>query len=349
MDTVTQRIKKTMVCKDIQQFHLNREIVHTHTPGMGDVGIFEILEIGKHVTIQTPSKRNSFLLEGDYIMAAFANRYATGQYEGYVPDQPTEFLDILGAGGAVGIVKSKNAALEHIEPTRIRLVGYATAADGQVLNTIYHKVKRETFRGEVPNGATVILSVGSTMDSGKTTSAAFLVKGLKTTGKKVAYIKLTGTCFSKDQDFVYDCGADKTVDFSDAGYPSTYLCTKQELLDLYQSLMGLLAPINPDYIVMEIADGIVQLETNFLLKDAAFMATIDHVMFSAGDSLAAFFGETYLKGIGLAVTAFSGRFTMSPLLIQEVQADSKVPVFTIDELAEAAIVPLMQKKAAVRA
>ena len=70
----------------------------------------------------------------------------------------------------------------------------------------------------------------------------------------------------------------------------------------------------------------------FLLKDKAFMNTLHKVVFSCGDSLSAFHGVQLLKEWGIDVAAISGRFTMSPLLIQEVNDNMEVPVFTIDEV-----------------
>lgn len=335
------RIKKTISCSAIGDYKIDSSKIHTHTPKFGEVALFEILEIGKHQSIQSDSKRLITLIEGDYILGAFANRYATAQFEGYVPDKPTEILDILGAGGAIGIVKTKNAALDHIEPTKLRLIGYATDDTGEIINTIYYKSKCSKFSGKVPNNAKVILSVGSTMDSGKTTTAAFLARGLKTTGKKVAFIKLTGTCYTKDKDLVYDCGADISIDFINAGYPSTYMCSKEDLLNLYQTLLDQLAPENPDYIVMEIADGLVQQETEFLLRDKTFMATIDKILFSGGDSLAAFYGISFLAELGLKPSIISGKLTMSPLLIQEVQSRCNIPVLTIVELMNQNVVKLI--------
>jgi hypothetical protein len=328
----TTRIKKTIVCKDIKQYMVNDSICKTYLPQAGDVAFFEVIKTGRHKTIQSETKRNVLILPGDIIMATFANRYATEQFEGYIPEKPTEIVDILAAGGAVGIVKTKNAALEDIEPTKIRLVGYATDTSGNVLNTIHYKVKKVKFTGIVPNGAKVILSVGATMDSGKTTSAAFLVRGLKSKNKKVVFIKLTGTSYTKDQDLAYDCGADATLDFSDAGFPSTYMCSKEEILDLYQTLLNKIAIENPDYIVMEVADGLMQRETEFLLKDHQFMSTINSVIFSCADSLAAFYGIHLLNINGIRPSLISGKFTMSPLLIEEVKARCEIPVATIEEL-----------------
>ncbi len=326
------RIKKTIVTRDIQAYVLNDTMNNSHKPKAGDVGIFEIVEIDRHSNVQCDDKRLSNIFEGDLIMAAFADRYATAQFEGYVPTEPMELYDILGAGGAIGVVRTKNASLEHVEPTKVKLIGYCCDPAGKVLNTKFYGSERTRFNGIVPNDAKIILSIGSTMDSGKTTTAAHMARGLKTTGKKVAFIKLTGTGYSKDKDYVYDCGADISIDFCDVGYPSTYMCSKEDILDMYQSLLQLLEPHKPDYIVMEIADGLLQRETAFLLKDKAFMSTIHNVVFSCGDSLAALKGIEILNEIGVYPCMISGRFTMSPLLIQEAEEQTNLPVHTIDEI-----------------
>ncbi len=336
------RIKKSIICKEISDFTLATGFNATHTPIDGEVALFEVLEIGKHQSIQSETKRIVSIFEGDIIMAAFANRYATSQFEGYVPSAPTEILDILGAGGAIGLVTSKNASLEDIEPTKLRLIGYAVDAKGEIINTKFLHTERKSFTGFVPNNAKVILSVGSSMDSGKTTSAAYTARGLKTTGKKVAFIKLTGTSFTKDKDFVYDCGADVTVDFTDCGYPSTYMCSKEEILDVYQTLLYKLAPEAPDYIVMEIADGLLERETDFLLRDKAFMQTIHSMIFSCGDSLGVFYGLQLLHSFGITPAVVCGRFTMSPLLIQEVKAKTDIPTLDIDQLASGEFVYLFE-------
>ncbi|HMZ88439.1 MAG TPA: hypothetical protein PKN40_04255 [Chitinophagales bacterium] len=337
------RIKKSIICKEITSYQIYSTRNNTYTPIDGDVALFEVLEIGKHQSIQSETKRIVSIFEGDVIMAAFANRYATSQFEGYVPDRPTEILDILGAGGAIGLVASKNAALEDIEPTKLRLIGFATTTEGQIINTKFLHTARHTFNGYVPNNAKIILSVGSSMDSGKTTSAAFTARGLKTTGKKVAFIKLTGTSFTKDKDFVFDCGADVTVDFTDCGYPSTYMCSKEEILDVYQSLLMQLEPHAPDYIVMEIADGLLERETDFLLRDKAFMQTIHSMIFSCGDSLGVFYGLQLLHSFGIVPAVICGRFTMSPLLIQEVKAKTNIPTLDIDQLANGEYIHVFDK------
>lgn len=324
------KLKKTIVSKFVTEYVLNTDIVQTHKMKAGDLGLFEIVELGKHESAQMTDQKVRSIFPGDQILAAFADRYATSQYEGYVPESPMDLYHIIGGGGVIGIVKSKNYSLKDIEPTTVKLLGYCCDIEGKVINTRFYKKQRSPFRGDVK--PKVILSIGSTMDSGKTTTAAFVSRGLAMAGHKVGFIKLTGTCYTKDREFVLDCGAHIVTDFSEVGYPSTFMCSKEDILDIYQTLVDDLSSENLEYIVMEIADGLMQRETNFLLKDSSFMKTINKVIFSCGDSLSAFHGVQLLKEWGIKVAAISGRFTMSPLLITEVQNHIQIPVFTIEEV-----------------
>lgn len=328
------RIKRTIVCKAVDGYELNTTLNNKYIPKSGDIGLFIVESLGKHKSIQSDSGRNVAILKGDIIMAAFGNRYATSQFEGYVPEAPTTVLDILGAGGVVGILKSKNAAFEDIEPTKLRLIGYVCEiGSDEVINSIGRSEKIVPFTGQKSDATRVILSLGASMDSGKTTSAAFLVHGLKNAGARVGFIKLTGTYYTKDKDFVFDCGADVIADFGDLGYPSTFLCSKEELLSIYQTLLNKLAVHNLDFIVMEIADGLYQRETHMLLNDNEFKKTISNTLFSSADSLSAIQGISWLSEQNLRPFAICGLFTMSPLLIQEVEQLSTIPVFDLDGLS----------------
>ena len=326
------RIKQTISTRGVESYTINEAIVNTHQPSAGDVGLFEVIKVDRHKSLQCVDKRSQTIFDGDYILATFGSRYATAQYEGYVPEKPMPSYDIIGAGGVVGVVKSQNVALNDYDPTSVRLIGYCCESDGTVINTLFRNKQRIPFTGDVPNQAKVILSIGSTMDSGKTTTAAHIARGLKTTGKQIAFIKLTGTVYTKDIDYVYDCGADVSMDFSNMGFPSTYLVDKPTILDIYQSLLHEIGKSNPEYIVMEIADGLYQRETSFLLADKAFMSTIHNVVFSCGDSLSVASGLNELASNGIHPCMVSGCFTMSPLLIEEVEARMSTPVHTIDQM-----------------
>ena len=116
-----------------------------------------------------------------------------------------------------------------------------------------------------------------------------------------------------------------------------------ELLDLYEGLLAIVATARPQYIVVEIADGILQRETEMLLRCKEFMDTVSHVIFSAPESLSALSGIQFLADYGVAPMAVSGLFTASPLLRAEVACRTSVPVMHISEIGTAAVLDLMEK------
>lgn len=331
------KLKRSIICKGVQEFTLDDTINITYIPKAGDVAIFEVIEIGKHDSIQSTNGNNAYIFPGDRIMMAFGNRYATGQFEGYVPTKYLEKYQILGKGGAVGELASMNVKLNDIGATDVKLIGYASDIDGKVINTLYLDDTELTFETSKSRTAKIILSIGSSMDSGKTTTAGYLCRGIMLANKKVAFIKLTGTVFSKDKSFVRDCGAELAVDFSNAGFPSTYMCNEQEMLNLYEYLLQLTASVEPEYIVVEIADGLLQRETALLLKNKDFMHTVSGVVFSCGDSLSALSGIKLLEELNQNILGICGLFTVSPLLINEVKSNCSYPVFTLSELANPSI------------
>lgn len=335
------KVKKSFICRAAAEYAIDVQRNRSYLPQAGDIALFKVLKIGKHTRIQCADEHNHLLLPGDLVLAAFGNRYATNQLEGYVPDKFLDEYHILGQGGVVGEVASFFYSLEATGPTSLQLLGYATDQRGNILNTKRLAAKTASFTGSKPFPTQVILSLGTSMDSGKTTTAAYLCRGLKEAGLSTAYMKLTGTAYGKDPSFAVDCGADTAVDFSAAGFPSTYLCDMAELLDLYAALLGQLASSRPEVVVIEIADGLLQRETHQLLSEPRFMATVDQVIFSAGDSMGALFGLDLLKQKGIHPFALSGLFTMSPLLIREVQQYTNVPVLRLGELESPDVLKLI--------
>lgn len=332
------RIKRTYICKDVHVHKIDNKIKKEYKPIAGDVAVFEVLKIGKHRNVQGETKRNTTIIPGDMIMAAFGTRYATEQFEGYLPDHVNQELHILGAGGTVGVLASMHYKFKDIGPTTLKFAGFAKDRYGKIINTKALKARYiKKFTGAAAAATKVVLSLGSSMDSGKTTSAAYLIHGLKKAGNTVAYIKLTGTVYTKDADLASDLGADIVTDFGDFGYPSTYMCNEAELLDLYESAVAKVLPKQPDYVIMEIADGLYERETKMLLTNKAFRQTVEAVIFSAGDSLAAINGISTLNKWELYPVVLSGLLTASPLLIKEVKENTIIPVYDLDQLATAQI------------
>lgn len=328
------RVKKALTCRDLPPYRIEENLNTTYLPKAGDVALFRVLQIGKHNRLQNDDGKNRYIFPNDLILCAFGNRYATNQIEGYVPDRILEEYHILGQGGVVGEVRSMFKPLEEQGPTTLELIGYAVDQEGRVINTKWPVSKLSQAASFAKIRSKVILSLGTSMDSGKTTTAGYLCRGLSRADKSVAYLKLTGTIFGKDPGFAYDCGADTVMDFSHFGFPSTYLCSEEELLLLFDALLSKLASSAPDYVVVEIADGLLQRETRMLLTHPGFMQKVHSVIFSAGDSLGVLSGLQILEEWGIRPFAVGGCFTMSPLLIQEVKENCAIDVLTLDQLEE---------------
>ena len=310
-------------------------------PEIGDLVLAEVLNIGKNKTIEERNGRTMYLFPGDLIVGSFGNRYATDQFEGYVPQGPVDTCDMISVGGVCGEVASRHDSIAG--PTKLRVLDLVAGEDGRSINSRSYGLSYglSTGGGSI-GGAEVILVVGSSMDSGKTTTAGTLVRALSRAGYGVAAAKVTGTAAGKDARFFESCGARPVLDFINAGYPSTYMLTPDELLTVYQTLLGHLQETRPDYIVLEVADGIFQRETRMLLGSEALRNTVDHVFFAAGDSLAVECGVCRLLGRGLPLRATSGAITQSELSVREAEEASGLPCLGIDQMMNGELMGLLR-------
>jgi len=327
---MTPRVKIAYTCSSVPaDYQTAPHLIHERTPRTGDVGIFRVIKSdGKY--LKGVDSASQYLFTDDHIMAVFGPRYATSQYEAYLPTQPVVDLSLVGRGGVVALVHSQSARHSG-DALPLEMVAFVTDSQGEVINT-REQYQLPAYRA-CSGGARVLLSVGSSMDSGKTTTAAFAAAGLERAGHTTAFIKLTGTAFPKDSQFVLDRGASYVTDFSRAGYPSTFRVPQTELLCLYQFLVdNCVAACQPDFIVVELADGILQPETGKLLQDPDFMSTVSGTMLSCGDSLGILSGLTTLRGWGIEPCMLSGLFSASQLLINEVQRHTSVPVLTLEDM-----------------
>jgi AmiR/NasT family two-component response regulator len=84
--------------------------------------------------------------------------------------------------------------------------------------------------------------------------------------------------------------------------------------------------INPDVILMEIADGILQRETHMILADKSIKKTIKGILLTAENAPSALYAVDLLQKLGYKIIAVSGAITSSPLSIREFQEHSQIPV-----------------------
>ncbi len=228
----------------------------------------ELEKIGKNASLELPNGRRCTLHEGGRLAVVFGNRYATMQFEGYARADGKR-CDLLSMGGLCGLVASKHAGIG--EPSKLCLLGAIGDEHGHPLRL------REFALAPIPDleHPRVIVVCGTSMDAGKTYTATSLIMGLRRQGYRVGGVKLTGTATGKDTWSMLDAGACVALDFVDGGYPSAYLCTVEELLNLYDLLINHAALQRAEWVVVEIADGLLQLETAALLQTERFTTSVD--------------------------------------------------------------------------
>ena len=316
-----------------------------HVPAPGDLAVVQVEEMGYHERITTQDNLRLRIYPGDRIVGVFGNRYATDAYEGEVDG--LDDLSLLTAGGMIGTVRSRHRSVKR--PTRVKFLGYVAHADGEVVN-----LKTAAFQKAKPTQSprNLIAVVGTGMNAGKTTSCVKLIKALSQQGLRVAACKLTGSVSNRDQDEMRSASASQVLDFSDFGFPSTYLCGKDELLDLYGTMMAGLEPADADVTVMEIADGILQRETAMLLEDDGLRQQLSGVVLAADNALSARYAVSRLESLGHRVLAVTGVLTSSPLCMREFAEIAATPVAssagdaTLLGETVAAALPLCRKAAA---
>ncbi|MDD5063971.1 MAG: hypothetical protein PHQ35_04315 [Phycisphaerae bacterium] len=295
-------------------------------PQAGDLVYGIINCIGQHSSMENALGRIHMIHDGTKAIFVFGNRYAPDYYEGLVPSEMTEEVDLIARSGVVGVVKTKNSMIK--DPTKVRLLGYVCDEKGDVLNTRdFPLIKpRKTIKKE-PRSR-MILVCGTSMNSGKSMAAAACCWALTAIGYNVRASKITGTASLKDILHMNDAGASRYADFTHLGYPSTYLTTREELLGIFNQLDLKYANNPKNFWVVEIADGVIQRETAMLLSSPEVTSRIHRLIFCANDAFGAIGGLRTLKEkFNLTPDAISGICSSSPLHIRELSEFTNIPVF----------------------
>jgi hypothetical protein len=300
-------------------------------PRSGDLVYARVSRLGHHKKIEQPDGRRAQLHLDDTIVVTYGDRYAADQFEAQVPADlgPTQ---LVASGGIASQMLSRSMGVRNA--TDIVPLGLVGDERGRPLNLAQFALPPVT--PTVPRPRTVAV-IGTSMNSGKTTTIHYLAHGLSRANGRPGVTKVTGTGSGGDYWVMIDAGAHLMLDFSDAGMSSTY---RQPLPVIESALVGLvnqLTAAGAGINLVEIADGIYQQETARLIESDTFRDTIDLVLFAAGDAMGAVAGVTHLRSIGLDVAAISGRITRSPLGSREAAAATGLPVVKTFELADAAL------------
>ena len=318
----TSRAKRAYTTRHVPLADATQLLVNEYKPQVGDLVLATVVKRMQHSHIQLPDGRRCLMNPGDEIIVCYGNRYAPDQFEAEIPGDLSP-CNLVAAGGIASLSLSSNNSMKSA--TEIAPQGVLANSDGTAINIKDYALQVTQAPLRRP-AVTVVL--GTSMNAGKTTVAADIILGMSAQGLKVGAAKVTGTGAGGDVFRMQDCGARKVFDFTDCGYPTTYKVPVKNCIEIMQTLVTKLCEDNPDSIVIEVADGILQDETRGLVQSREFKELVDDVVFAAGDAMGALGGADWLTKQGLNVIGASGVITSSPLATREFQSNSALPVFT---------------------
>lgn len=316
------------VTRRVPQGLIESLVVGSFAPRPGDLVLARVEKLGQHHRLQLPGGRRSQLFPGDEVVVCYGNRYAPNQFEAEVPSTLRP-CHLVASGGIAADALSWHSSMRA--PTRLRPIGLLGDAANRRLNI--GDFALPVVRA-LPNPAIPVIAVaGTSMDAGKTTAVAHLIRGGARAALRVGAGKVTGTGAGNDVWLMEDAGAHQVIDFTDLGYASTYKIPLPEVEQLLQRMVIHLQQARVDVIIIEIADGLLQRETAALLQSSTFRNLVRGVIFCAGDAMGAGSGVEWLEQRGIPVLAVSGALTAAPLALQEAQELTGLPVLRRDELA----------------
>ena len=298
-------------------------------PLTGDLVLARVDAIGHHGFLHMMNGRRRHLFDGDEIVVAYGNRYASNQFEARVPATLGP-CHLVAGGGLAGRAISWHVSITR-GPTAITPIGLLADSSGKPINL--RDFALAPLGRPREHKPTPIAVVGTSMDSGKTQTAVHLVRGLIAAGLRVGYAKVTGTGAGGDYFWLKDAGAEPVLDFTDAGLPSTYLASAEEVENVLLSLADHIASHGVDAMVLEIADGVLQCETAALLDSAKFASLVGGIVLAAQDSMGALAGCQLLRKRVTPVLALSGLLTASPLQTAEAREATGLPIHDREGLA----------------
>jgi hypothetical protein len=305
-------------------------------PRSGDVVLARVERLGQHKHIEQPHGRRSHLHVDDLVIVAYADRYATDQFESYVPRHLGP-VQLVASGGIASQAQSRSRAVRAA--TDIVPIGLVGDESGRPINVADFRLPMIDVPAIRPRTVAVL---GTSMNAGKTTTMHYILHGLSKVGVRPGATKVTGTGSGNDYWVMLDAGAHMMLDFTDAGLASSFRQPIPVLEDVMAQLVGHLSLGGCGVNLVEIADGVFQQENRRLLTSPIVHDLIDVVVLAASDAMGAAQGVRSLTEHGFDVVAVSGTLTRSPLAVREAQEELGLPTLGIPELQDPQVVaPLL--------
>ncbi|MHA1917927.1 MAG: hypothetical protein ACTSUV_06415 [Candidatus Ranarchaeia archaeon] len=273
-------------------------------------------------TVELVNGRMAKIIEGNIIAGVLGERKALRGFIGKIPSKLKvgDKIHILNLGGVFGICTSYNKSIG--EPIQIEVLGTViNTKTGKPANIKDYAIDWAT---ELPKSVPIIAVTGSCMNSGKTTAAVEVIKHLTKKGYKVAGAKVTGVSLMRDTLKMEDYGAVKSLNFTDAGLPSTM--TPKDVIKATLGILSKLNSFSPDLIVVEFGDGILGgYCVDHLLRSTSIIQHVRAHIVAANDLVAAWGAQQLLLDYGIIPTIITGPATDNSIGVEFIESELRIP------------------------
>ncbi len=290
----------------------------------GDYAVGEVTAVSRSTRLELTTGRMTEVAVGDSIVGALGVRAATLEAVGSWQDvQDDQVMQVMTAAGLLGRVTSQSTFMTPPIDLVYR---------GHVMRSKQKLRMRDFVQPPASPAAAidcpVLLLIGTSMSSGKTTTAQVIIRRLKKMGLRVAGAKLTGAGRYHDILAMFDAGADAIFDFVDAGLPST-VCDKPTFRAALGNLLCRIAEVKPDVLVAEAGasplepyNGEVAIcEINDLIRCTVLCASDPYAVV----------GVT--QGFGFDPDLVSGVATSTSAGVQVIRRLAKIPALNLMDVA----------------
>ncbi len=285
----------------------------------------EVLENKKlYNKVELRTGRFSTIKKGDTLIVALGQRRALMGFVGDIPKsiKKGDVIHLLNMGGVAGICTS-SSAYEVGKPLRLKVLGSVVDDTKRILNiknsTLFKPAKKLLIK--VP----LIAVSGTSMNVGKTSVAAEIIRQATKHGYRIAAAKLAGIAALKDTEAMEDYGACGVTSFLDAGYSSTIGLNGNAAQISYGALNYLSETTKPDAIVVELGDGLLgDYGVMAILKDKGFRSAVKVHIGCAHDPVGAIKLDEICRKLKVPLAIISGPVTDNSVGVNFIKKTIKI-------------------------
>ncbi len=260
--------------------------------------------------LELVSGRMTRICRDDLIAGVLGERRALRGYTGVVPDKIAvgDEINILNLGGVIGRCISENPDLGPA--LRVQVLGAVQvfpSFEDRLGIPAHIGMNAIPAKDSLDRSVPLVMVAGTCMSAGKTGACCKIIQALTHAGLKVGATKLTGVSLMKDTLDMADFGAEKVINFTDAGVVST---AGKSVVDIAKGILFELNRAKLDVIVVELGDGILgEYGVQELLSDPQLVALTRCWICCANDPVAAWGAVEQFRKYALVIDVMSGPAT----------------------------------------